>query len=142
MVVKNERGVTLVEVLAVLVLFSLISLFVFSIINTSAKQQTEQTLESLELQDGAYLLKQITKDLRKSVKVEFIAGIYSFKDQQGKTLFTYEYKDKKLYRNSSLIGRGIEQFSLSGDETVNLQFKIKNKQFKTTITLRKGTTIS
>ncbi|CAM5183046.1 hypothetical protein UACE39S_05328 [Ureibacillus acetophenoni] len=141
MIRKNESGVTLVEVLAVMVLFSIIALFVFTIISSSTKQQTEQTMESLELQDGAYLLKQITRDLRKSVKVDFQVGIYSFEDQHGNTLFTYEYKDKKLYRNSSLIGNGIEQFTLTGDETVNLRFTIKNKQFETTITLRKGTTI-
>ncbi|MFY3792769.1 type II secretion system protein [Ureibacillus sp. MALMAid1270] len=141
MIRKNEKGVTLVEVLAVIVLFSIIAIFVFTIISSSTKQQTEQTMESLELQDGAYLLKQITRDLRKSVKLDNQVGRYTFQDQQGNTLFTYEYKDKKLYRNSSLIGNGIEQFSLTGDETVNLRFTIKNKQFETTITLRKGTSI-
>ncbi|MGE7665100.1 PilW family protein [Ureibacillus composti] len=144
MIKKNEKGMSLIEVLAILIIFTIISLFMFSIMNLSSKQQHEQTTESLQLQDGAYILKQITKDLRKSFKVTSKTSgdstIFYFQDQTNNSLFIYEYKNSnyELYRNNVLIGKNIKSFSIYGDQTVHLDFMLNNKNFETSITFRRG----
>jgi len=144
MIKHNEKGMTLIEVLGILLIFTIISFFVFNIMYSSTKQQSEQTQESLQLQDGAYILKQITKDLRKSYKVTAItngnSSIFYFQDQSNNSLFIYEYKKSnyELYRNNVLIGKNIKGFSIYGDQTVHLNFKLNNKDFETSITFRRG----
>ncbi|MBM7608824.1 type II secretory pathway pseudopilin PulG [Lysinibacillus composti] len=144
MIKQNEKGMTLIEVLGILIILTLISFFVFNIMNSSSKQQSEQTKESLQLQDGAYILKQITKDLRKSFKVTSITSgdntIFYFQDQTNNSLFIYEYKNSnyELYRNNVLIGKNIKSLSIYGDQTVHLDFMLNNKNFETSITFRRG----
>ena len=141
---KNEKGVTLIEVLAVLIIVTIVSLLVFSIMNSSSKQQKEQAREVKQIQDGAYILKQITKDLRKSYEVDLTTpDIYIFSGNQ-ENEFTYKFVVNELYRYDSLNGyesllaSNIEDFLITGDEEVAIQFRINDKTYKTTINLRKG----
>lgn len=141
--VKNEKGMTLFEVLATIIILTIVSLFVFSIISTASKQQKEQSIEVQQIQDGAYILKEITKDIRKSYQLSIATSNniqqYYLKDKDNKTLFTYEYNSKaELYRNGSLIGRNVENFTISGDNTVLLNFDLNNKNYHTTIVFRRG----
>ncbi len=68
---------TLVEVLAALVITSIIAIFIFSIINSSANQNKQQTEETGDLFNISYALKVITKDIRRSKDVEI--GRYQLK---------------------------------------------------------------
>lgn len=67
---KRSRGMTLVEVLAALVIVSIIIIFIFNIIKSSTIQGVQQTKETNNLFDTTYTLKVLTKDIRRSISVE------------------------------------------------------------------------
>ncbi len=68
--IKSELGMTLIEVLATLVIASIIAIFIFNIIKSSTDQNIQQTEETGNLFDISYALKVITKDIRRSEDVE------------------------------------------------------------------------
>lgn len=153
-VFKNKSGLSLIEVLAVTVILSIVFLSIYAILNSSMKQQTDQTKEAEQIQNGAFLLKQITKDMRKSVNIEIdptnVNAFYLI-NQENKRQYKYEYKQDKLelYRNDMLhvsqdvvIGNKVEDFSITIDPIdstkVTINFKMNGESFGTTIHFRKG----
>lgn len=65
--IKREHGMTLVEVLAALVITSVVAIFIFSIIQSSVEQNVKQKTEADILFDITYALKIVTKDIRRSI---------------------------------------------------------------------------
>lgn len=145
----NENGLTLVEILGTIVILALVSTFLFSIMNNSYSQQKEQTEEVQQIQNGAYLLKQITLDLRKSLSVseqdlgtEKVYYLYSSPDGTGTPLYTYKINngDLDLYRNGMLIANEVVDFSITNNTTyATLEFKLNGEPYSTTIAFRRGT---
>lgn len=66
---RNERGMTLIEVVAVLVIVSLIAVALTSLQRDSTKQLKDQQSANLQLQQNAAILKRITKDVRKDPEI-------------------------------------------------------------------------
>lgn len=64
---KNNRGMTLIEVLATLVITAIVAILIFNIIQSSTKQKFLQTREADNLYNVTYALKVITKDIRRSI---------------------------------------------------------------------------
>lgn len=64
--IKSNHGFSLLEVLAVTVLFSIITLISFSIITSSTNQQIKQSIQNRDIHKLSYTLKIITKDIRRS----------------------------------------------------------------------------
>ena len=91
---KNERGVTLIELLATMVILTIISLFAFNIIVSSQKQQAIQKEDSKNLYDITYSLKVLTKDFRMSTS--FDSSTNTFYKDEGKTkIATYSFDSSK-----------------------------------------------
>lgn len=136
----NEKGMTLLEILASIVILSIVIISIFSIMNSTSKQQKEQIKEVQQIQSGAYILKQITKDLRKSNSVDDITGFVIFNnDINPGNSIKYEYKKilGELYRNDILIGTEIEDFSIIPDgKRIEVNFKINGEDYQTSIYLR------
>ncbi|MGE7092975.1 PilW family protein [Lysinibacillus sp. NPDC048646] len=62
----DQRGLTLMEVLAAVTITSIISVLIYGILFNSKEQYNTQTEKNEQLSDMSYALKVITKDLRKS----------------------------------------------------------------------------
>lgn len=62
----NSRGVTLIELLVVLVLMSLITIMVYSILISGEKQFKVQTEKNRNQEKVQYVIKYITKEVRKT----------------------------------------------------------------------------
>lgn len=67
---RNERGMTLIEVVAVLVIVSLIAIALISLQRDSTKQLKDQQSANLQLQQNAAILKRITKEVRKNPEIK------------------------------------------------------------------------
>ncbi|WP_339288794.1 prepilin-type N-terminal cleavage/methylation domain-containing protein [Ureibacillus sp. FSL K6-0786] len=145
----NQQGLTLVEVLAVIIILSIISTFNFSIMNSSISQHSEQGKEVQQIQSGAFVLKQITKDMRKSYRIEIDsenANKYYLYNKE-KLLYQYEYtSNNELLRTDenndvTVVGKNIESFLISTDNEGNeatIFFEINGKEYRTTINFRRG----
>lgn len=67
---RNERGMTLIEVVAVLVIVSIIAVALTSLQRDTTKQLKEQQNANLQLQQNAAILKRLTKEVRKDPEIK------------------------------------------------------------------------
>ncbi len=139
---NNYSGLTLVENLAVIVLLFIVMLFVFGILSSSSKQNKEQTAESFQINDAAYTLKQITKDIRKTHHIDTPQiDQYLLMDKGNTQLFNYTYDPtaKTLSRNNGVIVNNIEEFKMIvNEQTATISFQLNKKDYTTTLAFRKG----
>lgn len=145
----NQQGLTLVEVLAVIIILSIISTFIFSIMNSSISQHSEQGKEVQQIQSGAFVLKQITKDMRKSYRIEIDsenANKYYLYNKE-KLLYQYEYtSNNELLRTDenndvTVVGKNIESFLISTDnegKEATIFFKLMAKNIERPLILEEG----
>lgn len=69
---KNNNGLTLVEILAAIVISSIVAVLVTSILQSTTKQQVEQQVAAEQLTNASLLLKVITRDFRRSLEFEIV----------------------------------------------------------------------
>lgn len=140
----NESGLTLVEVLAVTIVTSLILLAIYSIIIQSTNTYKSQTSTNKELNDAAYALKVMTKELRKNpnaITVYSMTELIINKDDANKEIrFVFDEEQKAIIKNDVIFSRDIKEFKSRQDGRV-ITIKItslNNKTFSTEIYLREG----
>lgn len=125
---KDNSGLTLIEILAVIVILSVISIIIMNILINSSKTHKDQVIENHQLVDVTYVSKVLTKDIRKSTYYEKLGNYSNFKIVSSITdeEYHYEYNDStnKIYRNGVLLAEHIIEFSVNE----NLEIKIVSEQ--------------
>ena len=113
---NNEKGLTLIEVLASIVLLTIVSLLTINLLISGQNEHTKQVSANTQLQDVSYAMKLMTKDVRKGTKavtatpgstIQF--NILDFDDNLIAN-YHYEASTKQLYRNSVVIANEVVQF--------------------------------
>ncbi|MCZ8542144.1 PilW family protein [Psychrobacillus psychrodurans] len=142
---NNEKGITLVELLAAVVLASIVMLLVFSVLMSGTKQYKGQLEKNNQLTDISYALKMITKDIRKTKEPQIIS--VSEIELNG---INYSKVGNTITRNGDVIARNIEIFKVKDNygtehyDENNIKWFIEIKSLdqkktkKTEIYLRKG----
>lgn len=142
---NNEKGITLVELLAAVVLASIVMLLVFSVLMSGTKQYKGQLEKNNQLTDISYALKMITKDIRKTKEPQIIS--VSEIELNG---INYSKVGNTITRNGDVIARNIELFKVKDNygtehyDENNIKWFIEIKSLdqkktkKTEIYLRKG----
>lgn len=145
---NSQKGVTLVEVLASVVLMGIVAILIFNIHAESQDQYNRQSSKSQQLREISYVLKVITKDIRKNA---FIITDDETKEntESGKTIYTafevgeHEYRFDKQRQKITLDGSdfalNIQNFYIQ--ETITDQWFIyientNGKKVNTTIVER------
>lgn len=142
----NERGITLLEVLVVLLLSSVILITVTMLITQSNKEHAKQFEENKEIVETSYILKLITADIRESIQItsenDKIILTKHKKDPStninDKVSYLYDEDSTTLYRNNAVISNTLESFVIHNtNNSVNIQIKNVNEELiQTTIYLR------
>ncbi len=100
----NSKGLTLFEVLTVVVILAVVSMLSISIVTSATKQQLEQSTHNRDIKDLSFALKVITKDFRKLLGEEVVS--------------TYRLENNQIIRNSNgkdeVIAYKISSFTISG----------------------------
>ena len=140
--VKNERGLSLIEVLASFILISIILVLVFSIVVSSQKQNIDQTKEATQINDASYVLKILTKDIRNTNQVNVIGTTkYELILHDGMHPIVYEFKNNELYRSDQVLANNIERFSMQHVITatfLNIAFTMNEQDYHASLSYRKG----
>lgn len=123
---KKERGMTLIEVLAVIIILSIISILLFSILNRSNTIYHQQSINNEELNDAAYILKVLTKEIRKNSVVVVISKTEL---KIGNSYYVFHKNDKKITKDGKIQFSNIEDFEVTRKENM-LTLKIINRQGK------------
>lgn len=102
---KSEKGLTLVELLAAVVLAALAMAIVYGLLMTGNKQYKNQIEKNNQLTDISYVLKIITKDIRKSVGPKKIDT--NEIDLDG---INYLFDGNAIKRNGVIVASSIDNF--------------------------------
>lgn len=135
-ILNNEKGVTLVEILAVVVLTALAAILIFKVQLTSSEQYDKQLKQNQQLNEMSYVLKVITKEMRKTTDITSI--------NDGIKINNVEYKFDK---NTMSISKDNENFATNIRE-FNVKYKdngwniiienLDGKKAETKIVVRSG----
>lgn len=142
--ISGEKGITLIELLAVIAIGGILIVLVISIFNNGQNQYSTQTTKVEQLTDIRYAAKVITKEIRKAEKVKV--------NKTGLELGTspsivFSFSSNEILQNGSTLVSGIEGFSVVKEDRT-LQIKIvsskqkgNNKSIETEIFIREGVMI-
>jgi len=122
---RNSKGLTLFEVLAVVVILAIVSMLSISIVTSATKQQIEQSAHNRDIKDLSFALKVITKDFRKSDNLITDSDDTTDPPTELHTLLlgdeivsTYRLENKQIIRNSNgsdeVLAYKISKFTISG----------------------------
>lgn len=135
---RNEDGLTLVELLATFVVSSLILMFIISIHVLIQKQYTSQQQEVSNLTDVKIAMKAITRDIRKADHVE-VLGDDTLKIVFENTDAVVYHLDpeKTLLKNGSSYILNVTYFKVELEENkISLEIASEDEKAKTEIVLR------
>lgn len=141
---KNERGMTLVEILAVTVITGIVAILVFSLIQSSTKQHIQQTKEAGNLSDITYALKVVTKDIRRSTNARVEEGNLELTfPNASKSIYSAENGklNKTTGEKVEIITDGIGCADFSGEDVISIKLsntEICPEEPSTEIHLRRG----
>ncbi|VDG97923.1 Type II secretory pathway, component PulJ [Lysinibacillus sphaericus] len=141
----NRKGVTLVEVLAVLVLLSLVFLLFMSTQLFGQREYSTQTQQISNEETLQFVIKDITREVRRiddnsKIKVD----VQKSELQIGSSV--YFLINNELKKNSTILADNIEDFKLefnSSKDTLDISIMTKGstrtkEEIKTSIFLREG----
>ncbi|ARK20453.1 PilW family protein [Sporosarcina ureae] len=143
---KSQEGVTLVELLAVLVILSFVGLMVFGVYFSGTKEYDIQREQTVHQQNIQFVIKYLTKEIR--VENNFIVyenDVLKINTSTGKGTDTYRLEDNALLKNDEVFADNIKDFKVkSFDEGNSLKIEVLgNNEFgrdkikaETTISIR------
>ncbi|MDI2588257.1 prepilin-type N-terminal cleavage/methylation domain-containing protein [Psychrobacillus sp. NEAU-3TGS] len=136
---NNGKGITLVELLAAIVLASIVMLLVYSLLMSGTKQYKNQLEKNNQLTDISYALKMITKDIRKTENPQIISNSKIKLDG-----INYSLDGNTITRNGVVIASSIKRFQVTSEnDKWFIEIESSNragveKTEKTEVYLRKG----
>lgn len=142
----NQKGVTLVELLAVIVLLSLVGMMVFGIYFSGKKEYDIQKEKTEQQENILYVMKYLTKEIRKENNFRVLDDDM-LEIKKGIEADIYRREDTTLFKNNEVLARNIKDFKVKAidDKTLKIEVFSDDKlnrnsdaKIETTIVIRKG----
>lgn len=133
--ILNRNGLTLIEVLAVIIIIILIFSIIYGIQFNSNNQYKMQIEKNEQLNDISYALKVITKDFRKSgLPPRFIDNTIIIGDEE----YKFDTLSKSVTRNGDILVNNIIKLDIYPLSTNKYKIFIKNddEEINTEIVIR------
>lgn len=129
---KEERGLTLIEVLAATVVGTIVILLIGNTLLFGLKQYKNQSEKAQDLTSVTIVAKAVTKDIRKAMSVEIEDGdlILEIEDENEneKVIYKFDTENRIILKNEQDFYTGIELFKISmSNNKLNLIIKSKDK---------------
>ena len=121
----NENGLTLIEILAAVVIASILTITLTSILLDSTNNQKKQLSKNIELNAASYALKVITKDFRMSSESVDLSGSptrYIFNASNEDKKIIYQLIEQNLYRNDSILISNVHSLKIESSNKITLKF--------------------
>lgn len=139
---NNQKGITLVELLAAIVLLSLISVLVISIVIQSQNTYKRNQLTNVTTTEISFLINSITGDIRQNpediVTEENVLTISP--TNESPIVYRFDSGQSTLKRNNQIIISNVRDFTIDiKDGIMKLELKDSNeKVWTSTIGIRTG----
>lgn len=111
--IQNKKGLTLVEILAVIVILAIVSAILFNLLTSSNKEYKSQVDDTTNLNELSFIMKEITRDFRKTKIVDIQNNQVVFKtteNNQEKVIATYAKTGDTLSKNGTAYETKIRSF--------------------------------
>lgn len=135
-IVNNEKGVSLVEILAAIVITAIVITLIFNVQLSSSKQYDKQLNKNQQLNEVSYVLKVITKEMRKSTDISSINDGIKIKNDE----YKFEVNTNSIIKNQEPFATNIGEFMVEyKDNSWNIKIKnLDGKTVETKIVVRSG----
>lgn len=127
---KNERGVTLVELLAAIVIISIVFIFLISIQVIIQNQYKKEMKNTGQLTDITIAMKSITKDLRSAKDITIPNDRYLIIENFSENDVEYILEDNILKRNGSSYVYELKSFYVEEKEEKIVFIKLESESGK------------
>lgn len=124
---KNERGLTLIEVLAATAIGIIFILLIGNALLFGLKQYKNQSIKAQELTDVTFVAKVITKEIRKATIVSISKDGNSIRLTIDDQLIEYKFSEENssILKNGDRFFSGIKLFDISRDEDRSKMLEIE-----------------
>ncbi|MGG0663666.1 type II secretion system protein [Viridibacillus arvi] len=135
-IVTNEKGVTLVEILATIVITAIVATLIFNVQLSSSKQYDKQLKKNQQLNEVSYVLKVITKEMRKTTDISSINTGIKIKNDE----YKFDVNTNSIIKNHEPFATNIGEFMVEyKDNSWNIKIKnLDGKTVETKIVVRSG----
>lgn len=135
-IVNNEKGVSLVEILAAIVITAIVITLIFNVQLSSSKQYDKQLNKNQQLNEVSYVLKVITKEMRKTTDISSINDGIKIKNDE----YKFEVNTNSIIKNQKPFATNIGEFMVEyKDNSWNIKIKnLDGKTVETKIVVRSG----
>lgn len=125
---KEERGLTLIEVLAATVIGAIVILLIGNALIFGLKQFKNQSEKSQDLTSVTIVAKAVTKDIRKATSVKVKDGdlILEFEKENEKIIYKFDGENKAILKNEKKHFEEIEIFEVNPSGNL-LKIRIKSR---------------
>ncbi|EON73004.1 PilW family protein [Lysinibacillus sphaericus] len=111
-ILKNNRGLTLVELLAVIVILGIVSTLLMNILVSSSETNKKQLANNQQLTELSYVLKIITKDMRRTTTFDTTDSTFKNNDNTTQYTYLFDMEANTVTRNGEIIAINIDTFSI------------------------------
>ena len=138
---KNERGITLVELLAVLAIGSMILTLIIGVATNGQKNYISQTNATEQLTEIQYAVKVITKEVRKAERIKVEENKLTINHG---TQLVIQWQNGKVQQNDTVLATRIGTLKFAIDERLlsisiaTVETNGKKQETKAEIYLRDG----
>ncbi|MGE6514519.1 PilW family protein [Lysinibacillus sphaericus] len=124
-ILKNNRGLTLVELLAVIVILGIVSTLLMNILVSSSETNKKQLANNQQLTELSYVLKIITKDMRRTTTFDTTDSTFKNNDNTTQYTYLFDMEANTVTRNGEIIAINIDTFSII-PVTNSIKFNIES----------------
>ncbi|MEK4759306.1 prepilin-type N-terminal cleavage/methylation domain-containing protein [Viridibacillus sp. FSL E2-0187] len=135
-IVNNEKGVSLVEILATIVLTAIVATLIFNVQLSSSKQYDKQLNKNQQLNEVSYVLKVITKEMRKTTDISSINDGIKIKNVE----YKFDESTESITKNAEPFASQIKSFSVKKEDSAwhIIIENLDEKKVETKIVVRSG----
>lgn len=109
---RNEKGITLIELLAVLAISSVILSLIIGVTVNGQKTYSQQANSAEQLAEIRYAVKVITKEVRKAERLKVETNQLTIFHE---TPLVFRLEDGQVLQNGSLLASGIDELIFAVD---------------------------
>lgn len=139
---SNQKGITLVELLAAITLLSLVSVLVMSIIIQSQNTYKRNQLTNITTTEMSLLINTMTRDIRQHPQQVAVASnvLTISPPNEDPIVYRFDSAQDELKRNNQVVISNVHDFTIAIEEGImKLELEDSNeKEWTSTIAIRTG----
>lgn len=141
-IMSNQKGITLVELLAAITLLSIVSVLVMSIIIQSQNTYKRNQLTNMTTTEMSLLINTMTRDIRQHPQqVAVVSNVLTISPpNEDPIVYRFDSAQDELKRNNQVVISNVYDFTIAIEEGImKLELEDSNeKEWTSTIAIRTG----